>query len=128
MTKDGLPETLVELKSCLENPWWMLVHLMSIKPKSGGIEKFSPNPVQRAIYRSYWWMNNILKSRQHGVSTFWVLFFLVRLLTEKDKVAGVIDITENDAKKKLGMAKTSYDNLDNPDVHPESWEMVNEKE
>lgn len=127
MTSEGLPETLGELKTCLENPWWVITHLMSIKPKSGGVQKFAPNAVQTLIYQRYWWLNNILKSRQHGVSTFWVLFFLVRLLTEKDKTAGVIDITENDAKKKLGMAKTAYDNLDNPDVHPESWDMINDK-
>ena len=120
------PRTLEELKVCIECPWWVLVNLMTIKPKSGGVVKFVPNAVQIAIYRAYWWLNNILKSRQHGVSTFWVLFFLVRLLIERDKTAGVIDITENDAKKKLGMAKTAYDNLDNPEVHSETWEMENE--
>lgn len=124
MTREKRPRTLAELKQCLENPWWLLNNLMSIKPKAGGVVKFRPNAVQRAIYKSYWWLNNILKSRQHGVSTFWVLFFLVRLLNERDKVAGVIDITENDAKKKLGMAKTSYENLDNPLVHDEEWEMT----
>ena len=123
MTLDGIPETEGELKSCLENPWWRLCHLHAIKPKSGGVKKYRPNKVQRAIYTLYWWLNYILKSRQHGVSTFWVLFFLDRILFEDGMVAGVIDITAKDAQKKLGMAKISYDHMDDPEVHPDTWKI-----
>lgn len=123
MTPNGIPETEAELKACLENRWWTLSNLHAIKPKGGGVKKYKPNRVQVAIYRVYWWLNYILKSRQHGVSTFWVLFFLDRILFEDGKVAGVIDITAKDAQKKLGMAKISYDHMDDPTVHPDTWQI-----
>ena len=123
MKCDQLPKNQDELLKALADPWWRLNNLYAIKPKSGGVKKFKPNFVQKLIYQSYWWLNEILKSRQHGVSTFWVVFFLDRVVFEPDKTAGVIDITEKDAKKKLGMAKTAYDNMDNPEVHPDTWRI-----
>ncbi|MDP4585625.1 MAG: hypothetical protein NWT04_17060 [Verrucomicrobiales bacterium] len=121
--EDFRPTTEAELKDCLECDWWTLCNLHAIKPKGGGVEKYRPNKVQKSIYRLFWWLNYILKSRQHGVSTFWVLFFLNRIIRESGKVAGVIDITEKDAKKKLGMAKVSYDHMDDPKIHPETWKI-----
>lgn len=124
MTPEGYPETEEELQKCLETPGFIFRNLHSIKPKKGGVVKFRPNAVQLLLYRAFWWINEILKSRQHGVSTFWMLYFAGRIWIEKDKVAAVIDLKEDAAKKKLGMVKTSYDNLDNPAIHSESWEMV----
>lgn len=124
MTPEGYPQTPEELKECLESPGFVFRNLHTIKPKKGGVEKFRPNAVQMLLYRAFWWINEILKSRQHGVSTFWMLYFAGRIWMEKDKVAAVIDLKEDAAKKKLGMVKTSYDNLDNPAIHSESWEMV----
>ena len=123
MKPDKLPTNEAELAECLADPWWRLNNLHAIKPKQGGVKKYRPNKVQAAIYRLYWWLNYILKSRQHGVSTFWVLMFLDRILFEPGMVAGVIDITAKDAQKKLGMAKISFDHMDDPEVHPDTWQI-----
>ena len=67
------------------------------------------------------WLNYVLKSRQHGLSTFMAIFILDRMLFEGNKRAGVIDYRQDDGKKKLGMMKIAYENLDNEELHPDTW-------
>jgi len=124
MTKEGYPETEEELQKCMGSAVWVLKNLCTINTPAG-VKKFRPNLVQRIILAIYWWANNILKSRQHGVSTLWVLFYGVKILLEDNRVAGIIDLKENSACKKLGMFKLCYEKMDDPKIHPEKWEMVN---
>ena len=107
----------------LKDPDWRLRNLYAIRPKAGGIEKFVPKPTQEKVLSEYWYVNYLLKSRQQGMSTLWVIFFLDRILFSKSKVAGVIDMTDKKARKKLAMAKIAYDSLDDSDVHPDTWEI-----
>lgn len=127
ITRNTRPRNEEELAQCLQSRWWTLNNLHAISPKSGSIVPFWANSVQTKFQGIYHWINFVLKSRQHGLSTFCVLFILDRLLFEENKTGGVIDIKLPDAQKKLGMAKLSYDNMDNPEVHPESWEFTNKE-
>lgn len=117
------PTTRKNLRKLLTNPSWRLQNLYAIRPKEGGISEFHLNNAQRFVSQQYWWVNYVLKSRQQGISTWWVIFFLDQLLFNPNKVAGVIDITDKDARKKLAMAKIAYENLDNQDVHPEFYKV-----
>ena len=107
-------------KNC-EDPWWRLCNLYTITNKQGKLVKFQPNIVQKVFYMALWWLNYVLKSRQHGLSTFVAILFLDRLLFEDDKKAGMIDYKLDDGKKKLAMMKLAYNNLDNKDIHPDTW-------
>lgn len=121
------PQTLkltkAKLEKCLTDPDWRLRNLYAIRPKQGGLVKFRPKPVQEKVLREYWYVNYLLKSRQQGMSTLWVIFFLDRVLFSKAKIAGVIDMTDKQARKKLSMAKRAYDAMDDPIVHPDTWEI-----
>jgi hypothetical protein len=112
-----------ELEKLLGDHKWRLNNLYTIKPKEGGLKKFRLNPAQEMVLGRFWFKNYVLKSRQQGISTFSVIYFLDAILFNPAKIAGVIDITDKAARKKLAMAKVAYDNLDNPEVHPDTWEL-----
>lgn len=121
--KQTLKVTKREMMGLLADPDWRLRHLYAIRPKAGGLVKFVPKPVQEKVLREYWYVNYLLKSRQQGMSTLWVLFFLDRVLFSKAKIAGVIDMTDKQARKKLAMAKRAYEAMDDPECHPDTWEI-----
>ena len=110
-----------EAKKNCEDPWWRLCNLYTITNKQGKLVKFVPNIVQDVFYNDLWWLNYVLKSRQHGLSTFTAILFLDRLLFEDDKKAGMIDYKLDDGKKKLAMMKLAYEHLDNESIHTDTW-------
>jgi hypothetical protein len=61
--------------------------------------RFRMNPIQYALYRAIWWLNVILKSRQHGVTTFIAIFFLDACLFTPNLRAGIIAHKLTDAKR-----------------------------
>ncbi len=112
-----------ELKQTLSSRRWRLWNLYAIEDERGRLVKFRPNWAQADFYPQIWWRNYVLKSRQHGFSTFIAMFLLDRLLFEPNKTAGIVDFKLPDAKKKLKKLKIAYDHLDDPDLHPDTWEI-----
>lgn len=99
----------------LNSPRWRLNNLYWIQPEQGGKIKFKMNVVQTLFFVAMWWLNVVLKSRQHGMSTLINLMQLDQCLFNEDQTAGIIDKTDPDAKKKLEKIKYAYDHLDDPD-------------
>ena len=74
--KQTLKLTKAQLSEKMGACNWRINNLYAIKPKDGGIKKFKPNPAQKIVLALLWFKNYILKSRQQGVSTFSVIYFL----------------------------------------------------
>ena len=68
--------------------------------------------MQNTFLDDMWWLNAVPKSRQHGLSTIIQLLELDTSLFNKDQTCGIVDKTDNDAKKKLAKIRYAYDNLD----------------
>jgi hypothetical protein len=108
-------EAQTAIASKLSNRAWRLNNLYWIEDENGRKTKFRMNWAQRAFFAAMWWLNVILKARQLGMSTFIMLAQLDRCLFNKNQTCGLIDKTDEDAKKKLSRMKFAYDHLDDPD-------------
>lgn len=103
---------------------WRLKNLYTIRNADGVLERFTPNLAQREFYNRLHLCNHVLKARKLGFSTFIEVIFLDDLLFSASGLSvGIIDYTLDDAESKLGMMRTAYDNLDNGDLHPETWKL-----
>jgi hypothetical protein len=117
-----LPHALTS--SPLASRAWRISNLYTIKTKAGPLETFRPNAAQRAYFNNLWYCNHTLKARQMGFSTFNIILFLDSLLFSAGGLnCGIIDYTIEDAEKKLGMMKLAYERLDDPDLHPHTWQI-----
>lgn len=99
----------------LGNRAWRLANLYWIEDADGNKVKFRMNWAQRAFFAALWWLNVVLKARQLGLSTCSLIMMLDRCLFNKGQTCGIIDKTEDDAKKKLDRIEYAYDHLDDPD-------------
>jgi hypothetical protein len=99
----------------LENRVWRLTHLYWIEDANGKKVKFTLNWAQKRFVAFMWWLNVVLKVRQIGISTLIGLLQLDRCLFNSNQTCGVIDKTDDDAKKKLAKISFAYDHLDDPD-------------
>lgn len=95
----------------LSNLYWVVDERASPPRKV----KFKPNPIQLLFLRAFHWLNVVLKCRQIGMSSLQAILILDQCLTKGDFRAGIIDITDEDAKKKLAKIRFAYDHLDDPD-------------
>lgn len=102
---------------------WRVSNLYTIVNADGKLVEFSPNDAQRAFYNRLWYCNHVLKARKLGFSTLIEMLNLDDLLFTGNLTAGIVDKGMDDAVKKLKMVKTAYDNLDNGDLHPETWKI-----
>lgn len=50
----------------LADPWWRLCNLYSVIDEKGKAQPFKPRPAQVDYYWHQWYLNLLLKSRQHG--------------------------------------------------------------
>src|SRR3990167_2881204 len=106
------PEQIEEIKSKLDDQEWRLENLYWITDVEGHKIKFKMNPVQRILYKNRWFRNLILKSRQHGVTTFIAIFFLDSVLFNSNQQALIIAHTQSDARKIFDLkVKFAFDNL-----------------
>lgn len=102
---------------------WRLSHLYTIRDDQGRLVPFRPNLAQRSFYNRMWFCNHVLKARKLGFSTFIEILFLDDLLfSPTGLTAGIIDYTIEDAETKLAMFETAWLHLDNPDLHPHTWQ------
>ncbi len=103
---------LDELARNLADKWWRLNNLYYIIDKKGRKVLFHLNRAQRWLYNGMWYMNLILKSRQHGFTTFIAIFILDECLFNDNKEGGIIAHNLDDAKKIFRRKiKYPYDNL-----------------
>lgn len=117
MKAEEIPLTpeLAPLRASLGNRVWRLTNLYWIEDAHGRKVKFRLNWAQRQFLAGMWWLNVILKVRQIGVSTLVGLQQLDRCLFNLNQTCGVIDKTDDDAKKKLSKIIFAYEHLDDPE-------------
>jgi hypothetical protein len=91
---------------------WRINHLYQIVDDKGHVQTFKMRMAQRLLYLGMHYLNIILKSRQHGITTFICLFFLDTCMFNSNTHACVIAHNKDDAKdfftKKIMFA---YNNL-----------------
>lgn len=96
----------------LSDRWWRLNNLYYITDKYGRKVLFKPNEVQADLDDNLHTLNLVLKSRQHGITTWACIRALDMALFKKNTQAGVVAHTAGDAakffRKKVLYA---YDNL-----------------
>lgn len=107
----------------LRSAWWRLNNLYHIRPKNKPVCHFKPNWAQVELMRA---KNDqkarrmcVPKGRQFGISTGEVILALDDCLFRRggNISSGIIDITLDQGKDKVAMAKFAYDYLDSPN-HP----------
>lgn len=69
---------------------WRLSNIYWIQDEKGRNVPFRPNPQQIDLLASLWWLNLILKSRQHGMSTLVDILALDKAVFEKNQNCGII--------------------------------------
>lgn len=106
--RDNAQEQVLAL---LSDRWWRLSNLYWIQDETGNPVRLVPNAAQRELWENLHSNNAILKARQLGFSTFVAVFILDTCLFRAGTAAGIIDVTVDDAKKKLGKIKFAYHRL-----------------
>lgn len=109
--------------SPLRSRAWRILNLYTIRNADGILETFRPNLPQRHFWNRRHVSNHVLKARKLGFSTFLEIENLDALLFTPGLTAGIIDFTLPDAQDKLAIVRTAYDHLDNPDLHPQTWQI-----
>jgi hypothetical protein len=100
------------LRNSLSDTYWRMNNLYYVLDVNGNKVKFRFNPVQEYIWREQWYKTVILKSRQHGVTTYMAIKYLDACLFIPNQAAGIIAQTENDARKIFDTKiKFAYENL-----------------
>lgn len=99
MKTDLKQSEIEEIGKCLEDRYWRLNNLYWIMDEQGNKVQFKVNRVQYWLYTSMWYLNIILKSRQHGITTFICILFLDACLFNNDVRAGIIAHRLDDAKR-----------------------------
>jgi len=96
----------------LKDRWWRFSNLYKIVDKWGQQRTFVPNGVQRRLDDDLHYLNMVLKSRQHGVTTWGCIRALDMSLFRANCRCGIVAHTAGDAasffRKKVLYA---YDNL-----------------
>ncbi len=96
----------------LQDRHWRLNNLYWITDEQANRVLFRMNRVQERLYKSLWYLNIILKSRQHGITTFCCIYFLDACLFYPNVKAGIIADTKDDAEVFFSdKIKYAYENL-----------------
>lgn len=107
-----LPQDQARAKALLSDRWWRLNNLYYIRDKWGRKVLFKPNSVQERLDDSLHNLNIVLKSRQHGVTTWACIRALDKILFEDNCAAGIVAHTAGDAGKFFRhKVLFAYDNL-----------------
>lgn len=90
---------------------WRMNNLYHVLDEDGRDVLFTMRPVQRKMFGRIWHRNVVLKSRQHGSTTFWLLLALDAALFQRNyRVAIIADDIDN-AKRLLRRIKFAYQHL-----------------
>ena len=95
---DGV-DSVEELYEKLKDRLWRLNNLYWIRDEDGKCIKFKMNRIQMMLYLALWWMNLVLKSRQHGITTFVAIYFLDECFFNSNTLAGIIAHKLKDVQK-----------------------------
>lgn len=79
-----------QLKKNMADRLWRLNNLYWITNERGKRVLFKCRPVQMMFYKALHWLNIILKSRQHGITTFCCIMMLDMCLFNSNTKAGII--------------------------------------
>lgn len=104
-----------EIARILSDRRFRINNLYYVEDKNGKKVKFVMTWSQELLFVGFWWLCVILKVRQLGISTFIGILQLDRCLFTPNSTCGIIDKTEEDAKKKLGKISFAYEHMDDPD-------------
>lgn len=100
-----------QLVANMSNQKWRINNLYKIVDMQGKLVTFVMNSVQEEIYDNMHFRNVCLKSRQHGVTTFWLVFMLDSALFNEHKCCAVISDRLEDSKKFMARIVLAYKNL-----------------
>lgn len=96
----------------LESRRWRLDNLYRIVDESGMEIDFHMNYAQKLLYLGMWYWNIILKSRQHGITTFMCLYELDACMFNSNTHAALIAHTKADAEEFFyNKIRFAYDHL-----------------
>jgi len=111
-TKPSNKEEL--FKKYLPSKLWRMNNLYKIIDKHGEHIDFQMNYAQMKVYAAVLQHPRliILKSRQQGISTFWLLFFLDDTIVYKNYNCGLMAQGKDEAGTLLERLKFAWDNLD----------------
>ena len=112
--KEDDAKALIEKK--LSSQAFRLANLYWVEDENGRKVKFRPRWEQRELHNRLHNQNVVLKCRQPGISTYCALLELDFSLFTAHKTCGIIDKTDEDAKRKLDKIRFAYDHLDDPDT------------
>lgn len=107
----GKHEDFRKVGKLLTDQEWRLDNLYYIQDEAARTIKFVRNAAQRSFWSALWYLNAILKARQLGFSTFIVIYMLDTCLFNSNTQCGIVDMTIDDAKKKLAKIKFAYEKL-----------------
>lgn len=93
------PGEVARLKGLLKSRRWRLNNLYRIEDKDGKDVQFRLNPVQEQVDAELWHRNVVLKSRQHGITTWACIRALDTALFRPHTACGVVAHTKEDADK-----------------------------
>ena len=93
--------------------WRLNSGIYKIEDKEGNLIPFEMNWAQHKVYAEYLKHPRliILKSRQQGISTFWLLFFVDEALIFEHKKFGLMAQGLKEAKKLKERTEIAYDNI-----------------
>lgn len=96
----------------IQNREWRLNNLYYIIDKFGKKVIFKMNWAQRILYNNLWYLCDILKARQLGITTFFCIYFLDAALFNSYTSCGIIAHNRDDAEKFFDKkVRFAYDNL-----------------
>lgn len=105
-------DAIALLHKKLRSRRWRLDNLYHITNEAGEVLKFKMNYAQKLLFLGFWYCNIILKSRQHGITTFICILYLDTCLFNSNMSAAIIAHNKEDAKDFFGKkVKFAYDNL-----------------
>lgn len=89
----------VEVVDQFSDKFWRMTNLYYIIDDSGREVHFKPNEMQLLFLQEQWFLNDILKGRQHGFTTLIALWILDECVFYPNLTAGIIAHTLDDVKK-----------------------------
>lgn len=105
------PEETENFVENMSDKRWRMNHLYKIIDKEGQEVTFKMNWVQEKIFDNRHKRNVCLKSRQHGVTTFWLIFMLDECLFRENINTAVISHRLDDSKKFMEKIWLAFKNL-----------------
>jgi len=110
---------------------WRMANLYYILNELNQEVKFVPNEMQAKFWVEMWYLNLILKGRQHGFTTFIDLYILDECIWHPNQVGGIIAHTLDDVRKIFRRKiKYPYDRLPeqirqaNPATNDSAQELI----